>query len=181
MRFKLFLVALLSVISTSFIQASNEGKHEMSNMRVSIQATDFRNSRHIDQVDHNKKTYIKGKDSKYKQKESNRLLQPFVDYVFSSKLAGGEYVVTCFYRVDKKVANDECFLTLGVDEMSPRRLDIKESFGTHRISQTFDVKFLRGKNHTLKLWLPSKGVMIEKFEVRKKIINSKNKKDNSEE
>lgn len=167
-----FLVSLFTILS---VFAENDGKHEMSNYHAKIKANEFRNSRHIETTEINGKTYIKGKDSRYKDKETSRLTQPFTDYVFSSKSMGGDYVVTCFYRVDKKNAKDECFITLGVDELEPQRLDIKEGSGTHRISHTFDVKLLRGKNHTLKLWLPSKGVMVERFEIRRKLISTKKK------
>lgn len=176
MRLKAFsTLVLLFSVSVFSIFAESDGKHQMSNMTVTIKAPEFRNSRHIETHEQNGKTYIKGKDSRYKDKETSRLTQPFVDYIFSSKSLGGDFVVTCVYRVDKKKANDECFITLGVDELEPQRLDIKEGLGTHRISHTFDVKLLRGKNHTLKLWLPSKGVLVERFEIRRKLINSKKK------
>lgn len=166
------LVLLFSVFTVS---AENDGKHEMSNYHAKIKANEFRNSRHIETTEISGKTYIKGKDNRYKEKETSRLTQPFADYIFSSKSMGGDYVITCFYRVDKDKANDECYISLGVDELEPQKLDIKESKGTHRISHTFDVKFLRGKSHTLKLWLPSKGVMVERFEIRRKLISTNNK------
>ncbi|MGL4331505.1 MAG: hypothetical protein ACRCSR_01665 [Bacteroidales bacterium] len=167
-----FLVLLFSALS---VFAKNDDKHEMSNMHAKINATEFRNSRHIETTEVSKKTYIKGKDSRYKDKETSRATQPYAEYPFAANAIGGDYTVTCIYRVDKKNAKDECYITLGLDELEVQRLDIKESLGVHRISHTFDVKMLRGKNHVLKLWLPSKGVMVERFEIRRKLISTKKK------
>lgn len=167
-----FLLALTTVLS---VFAKDDNKNEMSNMFVKINATEYRNSRHIEKTEVSNKTHIKGKDNRYKDKESNRASQPYAEYPFSTNVVGGDFVVTCIYRVDKKNAKDECFITLGLDELEPQRLDIKENMGVQRISHTFDVKMLRGKNHVLKLWLPSKGVMVERFEIRRKLISSKKK------
>ena len=41
------------------------------------------------------------------------------------------------------------------------------------VKADFKVKALRGKNHTLKVWLPAQGVQINKFEIRRKIFSSK--------
>ncbi|MGL5318350.1 MAG: hypothetical protein ACRC9Q_06615 [Bacteroidales bacterium] len=165
-----FFVLLFSVLS---LQAQSDDKHEMSGLQVKIDATKYKNSRHIESTDVKGKTYIKGIDSRYKDKEVGRMLQPYADYPFSANAIGGDFVVTCIYRVDKKNASDECYISLGVDELEPQKLEIKESIGIHRINHTFDIKMLRGKNHILKLWLPSKGVMIERFEIRRKVISSK--------
>ncbi len=174
---KQLLVILLALVAVGSVMA--QGKHEMKNMRVSFEATDYRNSRSIEKVTSGSKNYIKGIDSKYKDKETSRLLQPFVDYNFIAKSLGGEFEVTVTYKIDKKIAGNSVKLTLGVDELPVQELELKNSALTNRARATFDVKLLRGKTHLLKVWLPTKGVLIEKFEIRRKVFGST--KDDSQD
>ena len=71
------------------------------------------------------------------------------------------------------MAGDKAYITLVVDELSPVKLELSNSALSTRISADFDVSLLRGKRHLLKIWLPSKGVMIEKIEIRRRLINKK--------
>ena len=150
-----------------------QGEHELKNMQAKFNATEFKSSRYMEKTTYNGKTYLIGEAKRYKSEETLRALQPFVDYRFISGAADGQYVVTVTYRIDKKLAGDKSYITLGVDELSPVKLELSNSALSTRISADFDVSLLRGKRHLLKIWLPSQGVMIEKIEIRRRLINKK--------
>ena len=138
----------------------------MNNSFVTINAVDYRNSRNIEKVNENGREFIKAKDSK--------LVQPYAEYGIKSKMAGGTFKVTVTYKISKeelKNKNTQRFVKIALDEHKADEIELKESHsGYLRASSEFDMKFLRGKNHVLKLWLPSKGVMVDKIEIRRKLF-----------
>ena len=89
-------------------------------------------------------------------------------------MAGGTFKVTVTYKISKvelKNKNTQRFVKIALDENKADQIELKESnSGYLRASAEFNLKFLRGKNHVLKLWLPSKGVMIDKIEIRRKLF-----------
>ena len=90
----LFFSILFSLTSLT-LSAQIDDKHEMSNMRVSINAVDYNSSRFIDKVTEKKKDYIAGKGSAYNKKgEAKKALAPYAEYEIKSKLAGGTYNIT---------------------------------------------------------------------------------------
>ena len=100
---------------------------------------------------------------------------PYAEYGIKSKMAGGKFKVTITYKIDKsELKNNKKasrFVRLALDEHSPIDIELKESSsGYLKASGEFNLKFLRGKNHVVKVWLPSKGVMIDKIDIRRKLL-----------
>ncbi|MGL4851770.1 MAG: hypothetical protein ACRC3Z_03865 [Phocaeicola sp.] len=169
------LVLLLAVVIPVLAQSD---RHEMTGTSVTINALDYRNSRSLDKVTEDRREFIKGKDRVYdnaKNGEPTKALQPYAEYAIKSQMTGGRFVVTVTYRIDKeeRKANkkEDRYIRLALDEHSAERIELKNSAaGYLQASAEFDMAFLRGKNHVVKLWLPSKGVMIDKISIRRKII-----------
>ena len=90
----------------------------------------------------------------------------------SSKLAGGTYEVTIHYNLDKSTIPDEPIVLVGMDLLDAKEIAIKNKL-INTVKADFKVKSLRGKNHTLKLWLLSQGVQVNKIDVRRKLISKK--------
>lgn len=162
-----FLILTISfVLSVGFIFGQEQERHQMNNSFVSINAVDFRNSRNIERVKENGRDFITAKNPK--------LTQPYAEYGIKSKMAGGVFKVTITYKISKeelKNKNSRKIVKIALDEHKAEEIELKENnSGYLRASSEFDIKFLRGKNHVLKLWLPSKGVLIDKIEIRRKLI-----------
>ncbi len=168
----LFFSILFSLTSLT-LSAQTDDKHEMSNMRVSINAVDYNSSRFIDKVTEKKKDYIAGKGSAYNKKgEAKKALAPYAEYEIKSKLAGGTYNITVYYSIDKKNTPDEPVILVGMDLQEPNEIAIKNKL-VNSVRTSIPVKALRGKNHKLKIWLLSEGVKIDRFEVSRALINKK--------
>lgn len=60
----------------------------------------------------------------------------------------------------------------GMDMVGSKEVEIKKSL-LNVAKATFNVKFLKGKNHTVKIWFPTEGVEIHRVEVNKALINKK--------
>ncbi len=173
MKKKLFLLFIAIIVSTLSISAQDY--HEMENMRVSISAKDYKNSRFIESGIEKEKEYIEGKKTSYNKDgnaNSGRALQPYAEYVITSQMAGGTYEVTVYYTLDKDNTTETPLVTVGFNLLEPQELPIKNKL-INSVKSDFKVNLLKGKNHTLKIWLPSQGVRVNKIDVRKKIINSK--------
>ncbi len=169
---KKFLFLLSTILFISTISVVAQDKHEMQNMRVSILSKEHKNSRFIEEGSSKGKEYIQGKKSSYNKKGESvnkKSLAPYAEYGISSGLAGGTYEVTVHYILDKNATPDEPQIILGMDLLDSQELTIKNKL-INTVKADFKVKALRGKNHTLKIWLPSQGVRVHKFEVRKKLI-----------
>lgn len=168
------LTALLLSVSTILFA---DDKHELENMHASIEATAHKNSRHITTTNHSSKEYIAGKATSYNKKGEaigGKLLWPYAEYAFASKMTGGQYNITVYYRVDKDKVQDNARILVGLDLQEAKELEIKSKL-INQVKTTFDANFLKGKNHTIKLWLPSEGVQIHKIEVRRALIKKKDK------
>ena len=166
---------LLVILITSFISVSAQNTHEMDNMRVSIPATEFKSSRFIETGTNKNKDYIQGKSSSYNKKgesANKNLLAPYAEYAISSKLSGGTYEITVHYTIDKNNTPDNPIVIVGMDLQGNEEIAIKNKL-INTVKADFKVKALRGKNHTLKVWLPSEGIQINKFEIRRKLISGK--------
>ena len=173
MKKVLFLVTL--IISFISINLSAQDSHDMDNMRVSIPATEFKSSRFIETGTNKSKDYIQGKSSSYNKKgesANKNLLALYEEYAISSKMSGGTYEITVYYTLDKNNTPDEPLVMVGMDLQGNEEIAIKNKL-INTVKADFKVKALRGKNHTLKVWLPSQGVQINKFEIRRKIFSSK--------
>ncbi|MEG1587477.1 MAG: hypothetical protein RR346_11465, partial [Bacteroidales bacterium] len=82
---------------------------------------------------------------------------------------GGKYNITIHYRIEKNKLPDNARIQVGLDLQSAQEVEIKSKvISTVKVS--FDAKLLKGKNHTLKLWLPSEGVEIQKIEIRRAFL-----------
>ena len=173
MKIVLFLVTL--IIAFVSINLSAQDSHDMDNMRVSNPATEFKSSRFIETGTNKSKDYIQGKSSSYNKKgesANKNLLAPYAEYAISSKMSGGTYEITVYYTLDKNNTPDEPIVIVGMDLQGNEEIAIKNKL-INTVKADFKVKALRGKNHTLKVWLPSQGVQINKFEIRRKIFSSK--------
>ncbi len=168
------MLSFLIAFSVSLFAQSDE-RHAMTNSSVTINAVDYRKSRSIDKVKDGSREFIIGKKSVYNlagSKDPSKLLQPYAEYIVKSKWAGGTFKVTVTYKIDKderkENANKTRKVRIGLDENSPMEIELKNSSsGYLKASSEFKINFLRGKNHTVKVWLPSKGVMIDKVEMRR--------------
>ncbi len=170
-------ILLLVAFIASFVSlsVSAQEKHELENMRVSVPATAYKSSRFLENGTNKNKDYIQGKKSSYNKKgesANKKTLAPYAEYSLSSKLAGGTYEVTVYYTLDKKNTPDEPIVIVGLDLLEGQEMPIKNKL-VNSVKADFKVKTLRGKNHTLKLWLPSQGVQVNKIDVRRKLINGK--------
>ncbi|MGL5272117.1 MAG: hypothetical protein ACRC8J_01360 [Phocaeicola sp.] len=171
------LLTLLGVTATSAVAQQSE-RHEMTGTSVTINAPDYRTSRSIDKITEDGREFIMGKDRVYnnaKNGEPTNALQPYAEYAIKSQMSGGRFVVTITYKIEKEERkankNTNRYIRLALDEHSPERIELKNSAaGYLKATAEFDMAFLRGKNHVVKLWLPSKGVMIDKIAIRRKII-----------
>ena len=172
------LIFLLTILFTSFslsVSAQSDDNHEMDNMRVSIDATQFNDSRFLETTTVKSKNYIQGKSSSYNKKgesANKKLLAPYAEYDIKSKLPGGSYNVTVYYDIDKNNTPDEPIILVGMDLQDPEEIAIKNKL-INSVRTTLKVKALRGKNHKLKIWMPSQGVRINKIEVSRAIFNKK--------
>lgn len=175
MKRLIFLFTIFFSFLSLTLSAQSNDKHEMENMRASVTATEFNNSRYIETVTRKNKEYIQGKKSSYNKKGvsvNKKTLAPYAEYALKSKLAGGTYNVTVYYDIDKKTAPDEPVIIVGMDLLDTEEITIKNKL-VNSVRTSFKVKALRGKNHTLKIWLPSQGVGISRIEVGRALISKK--------
>ena len=167
---------LLFVFIISSVAIFAQEVHEMENMRVSINAIESKNTRSIETTKNNGKDYIAGKSSCYNkngQAKGGKLLWPYAEYAIESKLSGGDYIITVFYKIDSKNAPSDAKILVGMDLLEAEELAVEKKLLNNSVKATFSPKLLKGKNHTLKIWLPSKGVEIDRFEVRRALIKKK--------
>lgn len=168
--FILFFVLIFCII---FSLSAND-KNQMKNMHVSIAATAHKYSRFLGVTEYKNKTYVVGKKSSYDkagEAKGKKTVWPYAEYSLASNLAGGTYVVNVHYSINKDEISDRSpKILLGMDTLEPQELILKNKI-TDTVKATFKVKILRGEKHTLKVWLPSRGVQISKFEVRKALIS----------
>lgn len=170
---KSFILFSVLIFCINFSLSAND-KHQMKNMHVSIAATSHKYSRFLGVTEYKSKTYVAGKKSSYDkvgEAKGNKVVWPYAEYSLSSKWAGGTYIVTVHYSINKdNVSNQPPKILLGMDLLEPQELVLKNKI-IDTVKATFKVKILRGEKHTLKVWLPSRGVQISKFEVRKALIS----------
>lgn len=155
--------------------------HEVENMHVTIPATSYNNSRFIEQGNSGGKTYITGKASSYKRNgEANAgaMLQPCAEYVISNKMLGGSYNVLVYYSVDSDKVPASPRIAVGMNTQEAQQLEVKTNKLPNKyVKANFKVKLLKGKKHTVKVWLPSEGVRIHEIKVLRALFNSKSKTD----
>lgn len=169
----LFFTILFFSLSVSLF--ADDSRHELENMHASIEATAHKSARHIRVNNQNNKESITGKATSYNKKGEaigGKILWPYAEYAFASKLTGGQYNITVHYRIDKDKLPSNARLLVGLDLQEAKELEIKQKL-INTVKATFDAHLLKGKNHTIKLWLPSEGVEIVKVEVRRALIKKK--------
>ena len=173
---KLFLPVLALSMVAMPVRAEDEvEKHDLEHMRVTINATAYKNSQFIERETIKGKEYIMGKSSSYnKQGESNAgtLLQPNAEYVIRSKMAGGTYHVTVFYALDKDKLPEQPKISIGINTQKAQQIEIKDKL-VNSVKATFKVNFLKGKQHTVKLWFPSEGVKVREIRIAKALLPQK--------
>lgn len=172
---KSFILFSVFIFCITFSLSAND-KHQMKDMHVSIAATAHKYARFLGTTEYKNKTYVVGKKSSYDkagEAKGKKAVWPYAEYALASNLAGGTYVVTVHYSINKDDVSDQSpKILLGMDSLEPQELILKNKL-TDTVKATFNVKLLRGEKHTLKVWLPSRGVQITKFEVRKALIGKK--------
>lgn len=166
-------VLFLCTVSSSNLLAQD--RQEMSNMSVTIESDEYRNARKMDFIKEKKRSYIFGKSSAYKRNDTkplSKLASPYAEFPIKSGLSGGTYRVTVTYRIAKDAPKmDKQIIYLGYDEQPTEELELKKTGSAiHTVSADFKGEFLRGKNHLVKIWLPTEGVQIDKITVRRKVI-----------
>lgn len=173
------LILLFGPVSPLSAQSAS---HEVEGMHVTIPATDYKTSRFIEREVFKGKTCIKGKPSSYKKNgEANAgaLLQPYAEYEISNKILGGSYNILVYYSVDEEQAPANPRLCVGMNTQQARELALKTNRVPNKyVKANFKVKLLKGKKHTIKIWLPSKGVRVHEIKVLRALFNSKDKSSN---
>ena len=170
-----FLLSLFMVSFQSVWADDDNQKHELENMRVTIQASDYKNSKFIEKEVVKGKEYIKGKASSYNrhgEANATTLLQPCAEYAIKSKLPGGTYNVTVFYAIDKDKAPETPQISIGINTQKAQHIEIKNKL-VNSVKASFKVNFLKGKNHTVKVWFPSEGVKIREIKIARALLPKK--------
>lgn len=173
------LLVICSFMSVSPIWADEDDKHELENLHVTIPATEFKSSQFLDKEVIKGKTYIKGKSSSYNKKgEANAktLLQPNAEYVIKSKLPGGTYNVTVFYVLDEKEMPEKPMISVGMNMQKAQHLEIEKKL-INSVKASFKVNFIKGKQHTLKIWFPSEGVKVREIRIARALLPKKKDKE----
>ena len=173
---KKFLFALALVLGTANALRADEPT-QMEHMHASLEAPAYKTARFIEKTTYNGKEYITGKETSYnKEGEANggRLVWPHVTYDIQSKMMGGTYHVTVYYRVDKETVASNPTILVGMDLLEPETISVREENKLINTAKaTFKVKVLNGKKHSVKVWFPSEGILVNKIDVRKAIFSKK--------
>ncbi len=172
-------ISLVIVVLCTFSSYAQDDRHEMENLHVTIPATEYKSSRFIEKVVIKGKDYITGKSSSYKKSgEANAgiLLQPHAEYVISSKLPGGSYHILVYYTLDKENTPDNPKISISMNTQKAQEVELTSKQLKKYAKATFKVNFLKGKNHTVKIWLPSQGVRVSEIKVMRALFSSKDKK-----
>ena len=173
---KYVLPVLTFLFSVSAVSAKDEvEKHELENMRVTIQAAQYKSGKFIEKETIKGKEYIMGKASSYNKKgEANAgtMLQPNAEYLIKSKMAGGTYNVTVYYEIDKEKAPEKPKISIGINTQKAQHIEIKDKL-VNSVKATFKVNFFKGKQHTVKLWFPSEGVKVREIRIAKALLPKK--------
>ena len=172
---QLFLAIAMLTVSHQSLSANDDNKHELENMRVTIQATDYKNSKFIERETIKGKEYIKGKASSYNKEgvaNAGTLLQPCAEYQIKSKIAGGTYNITVHYSIDKETAPEVPQIAIGINTQKPQHIEIKDKL-INTVKASFKVNFFKGKSHTVKVWFPSQGVKIHEIKIAKALLPKK--------
>ncbi len=170
------LCALCIVGLVTTVQAQE--RHEMDNMKVTIESDAYKKARKMEHQKSGKRSYIFGEESAYKRangKPLSRLVSPYAEFPIKAGMVGGDYKVTIVYRITNNAASDLTpEVIIGFDEEKAQTVELKKIKNlVQKKSIDFDANLLRGKNHIVKLWLTTEGVEIDRIEVRRKLINSK--------
>lgn len=179
-KLTLSFVTLLAVSLSA--TADDKEKHEMSNMCVVIPATEYKTCHFIEKETIGNKEYIMGKSTSYTKKgEANAgtLLQPYAEYEIKNKIPGGGYHVTVFYTIDKEKAPQTPKISIGMNTQKPQEIEIKDKL-VKSVRATFKVNFLKGQNHTVKIWFPSEGVKVHEIKVTRALLPKGSKKNNKD-
>lgn len=159
-------------MSINLTSAQDSEKHQLKNWHVSFAANEYKLSRFLDHKTIGKREYVFGKKIAYNKKgkaNGGKALWPYAEYKIASKVSGGKYTVTVHYRLNKDIAPEEPKITIGMDLVGSEDIEIKNKL-KNTAKATFNVKLLKGKSHTVKVWFPSQGVEIHKVEVNKALF-----------
>lgn len=172
-------VALLSMSLSA--SAQDNTRHEVENMHVTIPATAYKSAGFIETVTVNGKEYVCGRSSSYKRNgEANAgtLLQPHAEYVISNKMLGGSYHVLVYYTLDRDRMPASPRISIGMNTQKPQEVELKTGRQPDKYAKaTFKVSLLKGKKHTVKIWLPSEGVRVSQIKVMRALFNKKTDKE----
>lgn len=177
-----FLFLTLFVMTGHLFAKDKTEKHELENLQVTIQATEFKKSQFINTEVIKGEKYIYGKPSSYDKKgeaHTGALLQPTAEYVIKSKLPGGSYNVTVFYTIDSEKAPETPKIGIGMDLQKMQELEVKKKL-INSVKTSFKVNFLKGKHHTVKICLPSEGVKVREIKVTRAILPKKGKSSDND-
>ena len=172
---RLLLVFAAITFSVRPIAADDNEKHELENMHVTIQASEYKSCKFLDKEIIKGKEYIFGKASSYKKNgEANAgtLLQPYAEYAIKSKMPGGTYNITVFYTIDKETVPENPQIAIGINTQKPQHIEIKNKL-INSVKASFKVNFFKGKTHTVKVWFPSQGVKVREIKIAKAILPKK--------
>lgn len=154
------------------LNAQETETHQLKNWHIAFSANEHIKSRFLDRKVIGNKEFVTGKKSSYDKSgdaKGAKMLWPYAEYRIKSKVPGGRYTVSVHYRIDKKSAADQPKIELGMDHINSKEVIINNKL-LNIVKASFDVKFLKGKQHTVKIWFPSQGVEIHKIEVNKALF-----------
>ena len=147
---------------------NNPKVNSSSKYQTIIYASQYRDSRYIEVGRGIGNTAIRGKKGRYNHLgEATGPISnwPYAEYKLQGCSQGGEYLVTVKYKLDKKLTPKKPHLIIGMDNLNTKNLNLKSKSGS--VKATFRANNLNRDIHSVKLWLPSDGVIIEKIEVKR--------------
>lgn len=165
------ILAFSVLIAGLWTMGLAQDKHELEGGLVKIDAQDYRNGKLVDKVTLYGKSVIIGKSGVYNHnKPLKKAAAPTADFPFVAKAAGGDYKIIVYYRIDRNATKtDDNQIIVGFDEQETKELQVREKGNSGRVETDFSAAALRGKNHVVRIWLPTKGVAIDRIDVRRKL------------
>lgn len=174
MRLVIGMMLVLMSFSSAWC-ASN--RHEMKAFGLTIESNKYRNGRKIEYVETKKRDYIKGRNSSYRRDgiPLDRHQSPYVEFPIETKLPGGSFFVTVVYRISGDFAElRKQGIYLEMDDMGAQFYEFKRARGlVLRHTSEIKVNAWKGNKHSVKIWLPTEGVEIDKIEIRRNMNTNK--------
>ncbi len=152
---------------------NNKNNHYNSSSQkkynTTLSPSQFKNSRFIEASRWGNKNFIKGRSGSYDRRgdaHGARGIWPYAEYRLSGAPKDGEYTVTVYYSTEKRLLPNRPYILVGMNNQDPRTLNVKNT-KSGSVKATFKLSSFGKDTPSVKLWLPSDGVQIEKIDIRR--------------